>query len=54
MIERKTSKLCSVDYVVPQGCVLGPLLFVLYYVNDLPYVFKFEVTLFADDMGRRV
>ena len=48
MTERKTSKLCSVNYGVPLGSVLGPLLF-LWYVHDLPYVSKFEVTLLADD-----
>ena len=48
MIERKTSKLCSVNCGFPEGSVLGPLLFLLY-VNDLPYVSKFKVTLFADD-----
>ena len=48
MDERKTSKLCSVNYGDPPGSVLGPLPF-LYNVNDLPYVSKFEVALFADD-----
>ena len=47
-INEKTSSFHSVKYGVPQGSVLGPILFLLY-VNDLPNVSKFETTLFADD-----
>ena len=42
------SNVASVKSGVPQGSVLGPILFILY-INDLPDVIQSDVLLFADD-----
>ena len=47
-VNDELSNPCFVYSGIPQGSVLGPLLFVLY-INDLPDIIKSEVLIFADD-----
>ena len=48
VLERKKSSNVTVTSGVPQGSVLGPILF-LVFINDLPEHIKSKVRLFADD-----
>ena len=47
-INRSISSACKIDLGVPQGSVLGPIMFLLY-INDLVFDNNLNPCLFADD-----
>ncbi len=48
LVNGKPSDWCPVQSGIPQGSVLGPVLFVVY-INDLPHMVESLVQMFADD-----
>ena len=47
-IKNKYSNVANINCGVPQGSILGPLLFLLY-VNDMPQAVDCELFLYTDD-----
>ena len=48
VVDGEASDWCHVSSVIPQGTVIGPLLF-LTFINDLPDSIQSNIRLFADD-----